>query len=167
MVSNEYVSSKPDIQVPPEVEMTWAQVQVVGSKILNICSFYRPPNSNDNSYLEALNTSLSQIPENHQIWVAGDFNLGDIDWTTSSPSAKGQHVNTATQLINIADDHGLTQMVDKPTRLTETTANTLDLFFTNCPSMVNRCEVIPGISDHDIPLLDVSTRIVLNKTAPR
>jgi hypothetical protein len=167
MVSNEYVSSKPDIQVPPEVEMTWAQVQVVGSKILKICSFYRPPNSNDNSYLEALNTSLSQIPENHQIWVAGDFNLGDIDWTTSSPSAKGQHVNTATQLISIADDHGLTQMVDKPTRLTETTANTLDLFFTNCPSMVNRCEVIPGISDHDIPLLDVSTRIVLNKTAPR
>ena len=33
--------------------------------------------------------------------------------------------------------------------------------------MVNRCDVIPGISDHDIPLLDVSTRIVLNKTAPR
>ena len=29
------------------------------------------------------------------------------------------------------------------------------------------CEVIPGISDHDIPLLDVSTRVLLNKRSPR
>ena len=32
--------------------------------------------------------------------------------------------------------------------------------------MVNRCEIIPGISDHDIPLLDVSSRVVLNKKSP-
>ena len=33
--------------------------------------------------------------------------------------------------------------------------------------MVNRCVVEPGFSDHDIPLLDISTRIKLNKQAPR
>ena len=33
--------------------------------------------------------------------------------------------------------------------------------------MVNRCETIPGISDHDIPFLDVSSRVILNKKAPR
>ena len=33
--------------------------------------------------------------------------------------------------------------------------------------MVNRCEVIPGLSDHDIPFLDISTKIVFNKKAQR
>ena len=32
--------------------------------------------------------------------------------------------------------------------------------------MVNRCEIIPGISDHDIPFLHVSSRVVLNKKSP-
>ena len=27
--------------------------------------------------------------------------------------------------------------------------NTLDVFLTNCPSLVNSCEPVPGISDHD------------------
>ena len=37
----------------------------------------------------------------------------------------------------------------------------------NLPDLVNRCEILPGISDHNIPVLDVSTTIVLNKTTPR
>ena len=40
---------------------------------------------------------------------------------------------------------GLSQMVMFPTRLD----NTLDVFLTNRPSLVNRCELVPGISDHD------------------
>ena len=35
------------------------------------------------------------------------------------------------------------------------------------PDLVNRCEVIPGISDHDVPLFDISTRVILNITSPR
>ena len=65
------------------------------------------------------------------------------------------------------NDHSLTQIIDKPTRTTETTQNILDLFFTNYPDMVNRHDVIPGLSDHDIPLLDISTKISINKKAPR
>ena len=41
-------------------------------------------------------------------------------------------------------------MVDFPTRL----SNTLDIFLTNRPSLVNRCCPIPGISDHDNVLND-------------
>ena len=40
---------------------------------------------------------------------------------------------------------GLSQMVTFPTRLD----NTLDIFPTNRPSLVNRCEPILGVSDHD------------------
>ena len=41
-------------------------------------------------------------------------------------------------------------MVDFPTRLN----NTLDIFQTNRPSLVNRCCPIPGVSDHHIVLID-------------
>ena len=62
------------------------------------------------------------------------------------------------QLIDMVNDHGLIQMDDKPTRTTSTTSNTLDIFLTNTPDVVNRCEIIP--------LLDVSSQVVLNKKSP-
>ena len=36
-------------------------------------------------------------------------------------------------------------MVTEPTRLN----NTLDLFFTNLPTLIQEVEVVPGLSDHD------------------
>ena len=42
--------------------------------------------------------------------------------------------------------HGLVQIVDKPTR----DSNTLDLILVNNPTLVNNVEVRAGISDHDI-----------------
>ncbi len=61
----------------------------------------------------------------------------------------------------------MSQMVGHATRTTENSSSILDIFLTNCPGLVNHCEVIPGISDHDIPYLDISTRIILNKKTPR
>ena len=47
-------------------------------------------------------------------------------------------------------------------------SNILDLFFTNMPDLVNKQRIIPGISDHDIPILDIDTHVILNKKkAPR
>ena len=50
-----------------------------------------------------------------------------------------------TDFIDLLHDHGLTQLVNKPTRQ----QNTLDLMITNNPTRVIRTEIIPGISDHD------------------
>ena len=36
-------------------------------------------------YLQKLQLSLSRIPPDKLIWIAGDFNLPDIDWTAISP----------------------------------------------------------------------------------
>jgi len=101
------------------------------------------------------------------IRVDGDFNLPDINWNNSSAASSTQNSNISNQLIEISQDHGLTQIVNKPTRSTPETENILDLFFSNQPDMINRHDVIPGLSDHDIPLLDISTRISLNKKKPR
>ena len=55
------------------------------------------------------------------------------------------------QLLKIAKDNYIEQMVIdiEPTRITEDTENVLELFFSNNSSLVNRVEIIPGISDHE------------------
>ena len=47
---------------------------------------------------------------------------------------------------------GIDQIVDFPTRKD----NILDLFCTNQPSLINKVKSIPGISDHNIVLVDAS-----------
>ena len=70
-------------------------------------------------------------------------------------------------LLNISKDYFLDQMVSEPTRITEDTANVLDLFFSNNESLVNRVEVIPGISDHEAVYVESSLRPAKAVTLPR
>ena len=48
-------------------------------------------------------------------------------------------------LINMANDTSLEQIVNFQTR----GSNILDLLFMNRPSLVSRCEVSEGVSDHE------------------
>ena len=59
-----------------------------------------------------------------------------------------KEISNHKELINQLNDNGLTQLVTKPTRL----ENTLDLMKTNNPTRVNRTEMFPGISDHEVVL---------------
>ena len=61
----------------------------------------------------------------------------------------------------------LDQVVTEPTRITETSSNTLDLFFTSNQTLVNKVEVIPGISDHEAVFIESSLRPMRFKTPPR
>ena len=55
---------------------------------------------------------------------------------------------------------GLERVVHFPTR----NNNTLDIFLTNRPSLINRCEPLLGISDHDIVFID--TDIIAQRQKP-
>ena len=50
-----------------------------------------------------------------------------------------------TKFVDLMDDAGLTQLIDKPTH---TTGNILDFMLTKRPAHINRPQVLPGISDH-------------------
>ena len=58
-------------------------------------------------------------------------------------------------------------MVTCPTRITASTSNILDLFLTNNASLVNKCEVIPGLSDHETVYVEASLRPMSKKKLPR
>jgi hypothetical protein len=65
--------------------------------------------------------------------------------------------------MDIINNNALSQLIDQPTRLT----NTLDLVLTNRPGKVLRTETIPGISDHDIVYTEFDFRPVKLKQKPR
>ena len=147
--------------------MVWAKIQVPGSSQLFVGSFYRPPDVTDVEYLDHLQTSLSRIPAGAHTWIGGDFNLGDIDWDTDSLKPYASSAGLCKRLLTITKDHFLDQLVTEPTRITENTENILDLFFCNNPSLVNRVEVIPGISDHEAVYAESSLRPAKAATPPR
>jgi hypothetical protein len=130
----------------------------VGHKTVYLSCFYNPKTSNENGYLE-FERSLKRGDNiiNAFIITAGDFNLPSWDWKTKSLKPNTQHVNIHHKFTDIFIPRRLVQMVEEPTR----ESNTLDLIITNFPNYFNRIETIPGLSDHDIVFAE------LNKTYPK
>jgi len=82
---------------------------------------------------------------NSTIWIGGDLNLPDIDWSIGTVISHNYPVNLNELIIDTFSTAGLFQSVTFPTRLN----NTLDIFASNRPDLVEKCVPIPGISDHE------------------
>jgi len=123
---------------------------------LLVISAYRPPSANHEA-MTIMSNAIRDIAlafPKATLWLVGDFNLPDIDWNTVT--IKG-HQNTKAineNFINMTNDLGLEQIVDFNTR----GQNILDLFLTNRPTLVQRCEPLPGVSDHDSILTIADTK---------
>ncbi|CAC5397146.1 unnamed protein product [Mytilus coruscus] len=157
LISDKYLSSEPpDLKSDDTSEQLWVKVQIIGSPDLYMGSFYKPPNKTDEDYLTHLGKSISRIrhSENCHLWLGGDFNLGGIDWNNYSIKQKAYNSKQCQQLIDICQDNYLEQVVTTPTHYTETSQSILDIFLTNNSSLVNKTEVIPGISDHEIVYIE-------------
>ena len=64
------------------------------------------------------------------LWVTGDFNLPNINWSLNTAIGSSYPLDLCNMLIDTFSTFGLTQMVDSPT----SGSNTLDLFVTNRPT---------------------------------
>ena len=74
-------------ELDTECEIVWCKLNIIGSRTLYLGSFYRPPNRKpeiEKEYLEAFNQSLTRIMSNKNahVLVGGDFNCGNIEWST-------------------------------------------------------------------------------------
>ncbi|CAG2205559.1 unnamed protein product [Mytilus edulis] len=152
-IKDTYITTAvPELQT--DCEIVWCKLELIGHKAIYLSSYYNPKTSNENGYLE-LEKSLTRANniKNALIIMAGDFNLPGWDWKTKSLKPNTQHTNIHHKFTDILDDHGLQQMVEEPTR----ESNTLDLIITNYPNCFNRVETISGISDHDIVFAELNT----------
>jgi hypothetical protein len=144
-IKAEIVSEPVDIDTP--CEFIARKINRNTHDSLIVATIYRPTN-NDVDYAKALYNTIKALCLKYPkstIWVASDFNLPDIDWLTNTFSGN-KYLNEINQtLLQIEEELGLSQTVKFPTR----DKSTLELFFTNRPSLLSRCEPIPGISDQD------------------
>ena len=113
-----------------------------------------------------LNSSLKWLHStNSNIWLAGDFNLPGIDWELGITKHDSRFKNQHDEFLEILNDHGLTQIITKPTR----DSNILDLFLTNNETLITKFDTLPslGESDHDVILVESLIKPILNKSTPR
>ena len=100
-----------------DCEILWVHLELANTKSILIGAFCRPPDSGAD-ILDLMQQSLSKIDmtKGPQVWLAGDFNLSHIDWSTQSILPKCPKPGLCRQLIEIVNDFGLDQVVDRPTR---------------------------------------------------
>ena len=90
------------------------------------------------------------------------MNLPGWDWKENILKPNAVFTNLHNYSMDIINNNALSQLINQPTRLT----NTLDLVLTNRPGKVLRTETIPGISDHDIVYTEFDFRPVKLKQKP-
>ena len=92
--------------------------------------------------------------KNAHVLVGGDFNCGNFEWSTMQVPEGVPNRRVKSQLLEIVQDHCLSQVVNIHTREDKT----LDLLLTNSPSPVNRVKGMPpiGKADHDIVYVEYS-----------
>ena len=132
---------------------------------INLITFYRPPNENS---LENISSVVNNYCTEFPVIFLGDFNLPDIDWcnvkgigSVRPTSRRPMFYQEAVDMFKSAD---LFQMIHSPTHIK---GNTLDLVLIDSAlknEMDIKCEVVPGISDHDMIL--VSGKL-FNKAPPK
>ena len=129
-------TSQPELDSSAEV--IWAKVDIPCLKNVNICSYYKTK-ENDEDSLEGLRSSLSKIPSSSIKWALGDFNLPHTDWDKTQIKDSCNHKPIYEHIFDIVHDFALEQMVKEPTR----DNNTLDLFLTNHPNLVQSTKHYP------------------------
>ena len=85
MVRDDLIATECNV-IATDAELIWVEIHIQGHKPLIIGSFYRPPKSAPIN-IQQLSDSIADIKtkfKNAVILIAGDFNLGDIDWSNRS-----------------------------------------------------------------------------------
>ena len=91
------------------------------------------------------------------------MNFPYINWENHTLKLNHKYANLHNSFMDMLDKHHMCQTIMEPTR----GENTLDLFLTNNESLVNNCQVTPGISDHSAVLVESRVRTNIGKQKPR
>ncbi|XP_048575386.1 uncharacterized protein LOC5499458 [Nematostella vectensis] len=153
-------------QLDCQAEAIWIKIEIANQKPLYLASLYRPP-GNDEKPLEAFKQSLNRLQSNGsfpRIIIAGDMNVPDIEWSNASVKDNPQYgVAVNKTMIDLVDDHSLSQLVTFPTRQ----ESVLDLVLTSHPDLVHSLSSVQGISDHSAVSFDLNLSVKVNKKKPR
>ncbi len=127
------------------IEDVWVTVQCRKLPSIIIGCVYRHPKAPSATFDYIQDILKTLIFRDKALFILGDFNDNLL--------AKD---NKMTKIMKICK---LTQLVNKPTRVTHTSSTLLDLVITNKPNNVLSCDVVPHeIADHDLTSIIVDIR---------
>ena len=123
-------------------ETLWLEIKRKKSKSIYVCAVYRPPVKGQNldvveRYKSFLMSGIDKLPKDSEVFILGDFNCNML-----------QKNRLSGQINELCKARGLNQLVDEPTRITETSSTLIDLILSNSDHAKD-CEVHDiGLSDH-------------------
>ena len=128
-----------NISVDSEVETVLTEINLPCTKPILLGTVYRQPNSNVD-LLNKIDLMFQSVSSNYnEIIIVGDFNL---DLYKHDFSKKVDY---------LAKNSNFMQLINEPTRITQTTKTILDLAFVSRPEMVTASGVHHlGLSDHSL-----------------
>jgi hypothetical protein len=130
-------------------EHLWVDINIQG-QVYSLNAFYRPPNESMADHTLFINeatsilTNLSQHRSDNKI-IASDLNFGNCYCKFPVLPPKPLD-NSAPELFS---SFGAKQVIDIPTRLTETTTSLIDLIFVFNVDKVQCHGTLPSIADHE------------------
>ena len=138
----------------PGLEAVWVETKLSQESIL-IGSIYRPPNSLV-GYWKLIDEAIKKVAcTPHKFFLLGDINNDFI----REPSS---------HLLDILQFNNLSQLINCPTRITNTSSKCLDLIITSSKDSVLHTEVRPPIcSDHCVPVAKLKNPRKKEKTFKR
>ena len=124
-------------------ETLWLEVCLKCSKSFLVAVVYRPPAGSkhlSNAFESSFENVVSGLTsENKELIITGDMNC---DYLKSN---EGKSLKTIIKL------HGLKQLINSATRITDHSSTLIDIILTIEPAnIVKACTIISGLSDHDM-----------------
>ncbi len=147
-----------------DCEAVWAEVAIPQQPPLQLCSFYRPPGSGAEPIKE-LSKAVSNInARGHKhVVVGGDFNCGNINWEIPTVTQNAREYDAHRELLQLTEEHSLTNIQHDVTR----ESSNLDIYLTTNPSLVKQHSVVPGLSDHEMVIIDSDIQPTFTPAPPR
>ena len=118
---------KPELE-NSNIETLWCEIQLPNSAPFLVCTVYRPLSMSP-VWIDLFEEDLSIAQTTgHEIILIGDFN---IDYSQCSN----------TKWRNLVQLFDITQMVNSPTRITQTTSSIIDHVYCSNPENISECFV--------------------------
>lgn len=135
------------------IENLWITCKINGNKVCIGC-IYRPPDTNYRS-LQFLEDILAEILiSSDNVFCLGDFNLNYLNKST----VEFKYLET------LLESFSLTQIIKKPTRVTQESSTLIDYILVNKPNIILRSNVVnmAQFSDHHLIYCLVDMPVVRN-----
>ena len=142
-------------------ESVFIEIILPNKKNIIVGNIYRAHRTNTVSFLHDLNACLSKISiENKPCYISGDFNFDLLKFDLN---------DTINDFLSKFYDHNMFPLIDRPTRITSSSATLLDNIFCNCfTHKIKSGVLISDLTDH-YPIFQCTSstlHFVRNKLPP-